>query len=82
MSRKISVSIDLMKIDKTHIFEGKKGAKYINVECWINDDQPDDQFGNNIGVKQSYKDGDSFKGHYIGNGKTVLTSSKSKIIFL
>jgi len=66
MSRLIKGSIDVTKIKKEHIFEGKKG-QYINVDIWI-DDEPD-QYGNDAGIKQSYKVGDKFESHYIGNGK-------------
>ena len=67
MSKLLKGSIDLMKIDKTQIVEGKNGAKYINLDIWINDDE--DKYGNHAGIKQSYKEGDEFKSHYIGNGK-------------
>ena len=67
MSKLLKGSIDLMKIDKTQIVEGKNGAKYINLDIWINDDA--DQYGNHAGIKQSYKNGDTFESHYIGNGK-------------
>ena len=56
-----------MKIDKTAIIEGKNGAKYINIDIWINDEE--DQYGNHAGIKQSVKVGDEYKSHYIGNGK-------------
>ena len=66
MSRLLKVSIDVTKIKKEHLFKGKKGT-YANLDIWINDEK--DQFGNDAGVKQSYKVGDEFQGHYIGNGK-------------
>ena len=46
--------------------KGEKGT-YANIDIWIEDDP--DQYGNHAGVKQSYKVGDSFESHYIGNGK-------------
>lgn len=67
MSKLIKGSIDLTKIKKEHIFESEKGGKYINVDIWINDDA--DKYGNHAGIKQTYKIGDGFEGHYIGNGK-------------
>lgn len=66
MSRLIKASIDVLKIKKDHIFEGKKG-NYIDVDIWINDNP--DEYGNDAGIKQSYKVGDKFESHYIGNGK-------------
>lgn len=66
MSKLLKLSIDVSKIKKEHIFNGEKG-KYINVDVWINDEK--DQYDNDCGVKQSYKVGESFESHYIGNGK-------------
>ena len=69
MSRLIKCSIDVTKIKKEHIFEGAKG-KYINVDVWLNDKK--DDYGNDVGVKQSYKVGDDFDSHFIGNGKKAF----------
>ena len=66
MSKLLKVQIDLTKIKKEHIFNGEKG-KYISLDIWINDEP--DQYGNDAGVKQSYKVGDDWQSHYIGNGK-------------
>ena len=66
MAKLIKASIDVTKIKKEHLFKGEKGT-YANVDIWI-EDEPD-QYGNHAGVKQSYKVGDSFESHYIGNGK-------------
>ena len=68
MSKLIKCSIDVTKIKNEYAFKGKKGD-YIDVEIWINDEP--DQFKNDCGVKQSYKVGDEFQSHYIGNGKKV-----------
>jgi hypothetical protein len=62
----INAKIDLTKVAKEHVFIGKKG-KYLDLQIWVNDEE--DQYGNNVAVKQSYKVGDSFESHYIGNGK-------------
>ncbi len=66
MSKLIKCSIDVAKIKKEHIFKGEKGM-YIDVDVWINDEP--DKYGNDAGVKQSYKVGDDWQSHYIGNGK-------------
>lgn len=66
MSKLIKCSVDVSKIKKEHIFKGEKG-QYINVDIWVDDTQ--DKFGNDASVKQSYKVGDSFDSHFIGNGK-------------
>jgi len=66
MSKLIKASIDVKKIKKEYLIVGKKGT-YVNIDIWINDE--DDQYGNIAGIKQSYKVGDDFESHYIGNGK-------------
>ena len=66
MAKKILISIDLTKLDKSRLITGKKGI-YGNFEVWINDTQ--DQFGNDCAVKQTYKNGDKYESHYVGNGK-------------
>ena len=67
MSKLLKGSIDLNKINESVVFKGAKGAKYINVDIWINEDA--DNYGNHAGIKQSTNDGESFKSHYIGNAK-------------
>jgi len=67
MAKLIKASIDVTKIKKEHIFKSEKGGQYVNVEIWINDEL--DQYGNDCAVKQSYKVGDGYESHYIGNGK-------------
>ena len=69
MAKYVNLSIDVTKIDKTKIIEGKKG-KYINVMVWINDKE--DQFGNTASIQQSGSKEDrdgGYKGPYLGNGK-------------
>jgi len=64
----VRLKIDVSKIVKEHIFEGKKG-KYIDCDLFLNDEK--DQFGNNGSIKQSWKNGENYEGVYIGNAKTV-----------
>jgi hypothetical protein len=47
----ISIKIDVTKIDKSRIFEGKKG-KYIDLSTFIDLDQ-EDEYGNNGFISQS-----------------------------
>ena len=47
----ISIKIDVTKIDKARIFEGKKG-KYIDLSTFIDLDQVD-EYGNNGFISQS-----------------------------
>lgn len=75
MSRIISGSIDLSKIDKNKIKDGKAGQKWFSVTIIIND-QPD-QYGNDTGItigqtEEERKNKD--KKVYLGNAKTVWKS--------
>ena len=45
-----SISIDLSKLDKSKIVNGKNGQKYYNLNIGIND--LSDQYGNNIQVTE------------------------------
>jgi hypothetical protein len=77
MSKLLTGSIDLSKIDKTKIVDRDKngnlfsnGAKYLNVVVWINDEA--DQYGNNasIQISQSKEEREAgVKATYIGNLK-------------
>jgi hypothetical protein len=77
MSKLLTGSIDLSKIDKTKIVTTDKngnpfenGAKYLNVVVWINDEA--DKYGNNasIQISQSKEERDAgAKAIYIGNLK-------------
>lgn len=64
MSKLLKCKIDLLKINKTLIFEGKKG-KYIDLDIWIQD-KPD-QFGNDVSIQQQTKKDEPKI--YLGNGK-------------
>ena len=77
MSKMLTGSIDLNKIDKTKIVSTDKngkpfenGAKYLNVVVWINDEA--DNYGNNasIQISQSKEEREAgVKATYIGNLK-------------
>lgn len=77
MSKLLTGSIDLNKIDKTKIVSTDKngnpfenGAKYLNVVIWINDEA--DKYGNNasIQISQSKEEREAgVKAIYIGNLK-------------
>jgi hypothetical protein len=78
MAQLLAVSIDLTKIDKTQIIEGKNGGKYVNVTLSVNDE--DDKFGNNVSLWQSQsKEEREAKAsrNFLGNGKK-LWSDDSK----
>ena len=77
MSKMLTGSIDLNKIDKTKIVSTDKngnpfenGAKYLNVVVWLNDET--DKYGNNasIQISQSKEEREAgAKAIYIGNLK-------------
>jgi len=77
MSKLLTGSIDLNKIDKTKIVDRDKdgnlfqnGAKYLNVVVWINDEA--DRYGNtaSIQISQSKEEREAgAKAIYIGNLK-------------
>ena len=72
MSRLISASIDVTKIDKSRLFKGKKGT-YLGVDIWVNDEE--DQYGNSVSINESLTAEERESGvkkNYIGNGKKVF----------
>jgi hypothetical protein len=81
MSKLLSGSINLSKIDKTKIISTDKngnpfenGSKFLNIVVWINDEP--DQYGNNasIQISQSKEERESgVKSIYIGNLKQPQT---------
>ena len=74
MASIIATSIDLTKIPKDKIIEGKKG-KYLPITITLNDDV--DQFGNNgpVVVQQSKEERETkTEKVYLGNVKVVWTN--------
>ena len=76
MGATINFSLDLSKIDKTRIVQGKKGT-YYNVTVFVNDQE--DQYGNNVAVatgltKEEREAG--AKTQYLGNGRVISTDGK------
>jgi hypothetical protein len=67
MSKLYLAKLDVTKIDKSKIFEGKKG-KYLDLSIWINDKE--DNYGNILSIQQSTrKEEESI---YLGNGKEYV----------
>ena len=76
MSTLISGSIDLTKIDKEKLVNGK----YLNIQISINDNS--DQYGNNVGITigQSKEEREAkAKKTYVGNAKVVWTNGSIKV---
>ena len=69
----ISFKIDVTKLDKKKIYEGKKG-KYITVSSFVDVDMQD-KYGNNGLIKQDGEKGEDMP--IIGNAK-VFWSDTSK----
>jgi len=65
MSKLITASLNLNKVDKSKIFTSDNGTKYLNISIWLNDEP--DQYGNDCAIQQQTgKDGPKI---YLGNGK-------------
>jgi hypothetical protein len=76
MSTLISGSIDLTKIDKEKLVNGK----YLNIQISINDNS--DQYGNNVGITigQTKEEREAkAKKTYIGNAKVMWTDGSIKV---
>lgn len=74
----IGASIDLSKIDKTKIVEGKNGAKYYDFTVIVNDEP--NKYGKDVSICQTQtKEQREAKEQriYIGGGKTVFKSQTS-----
>ena len=52
MSKLLTGSLDVTKIDKAKLYKGKKGT-YLNIKVWIADEE--DKFGNIASVQQQTK---------------------------
>jgi hypothetical protein len=63
--------INLSKIDKSKIFEGKTG-KWIDISLWFSEEP--DEYGNNLAIQQSTKKGET--PIYIGNAKFYTPKEK------
>ena len=72
----VSLNIDVTKIDKAHIYEGKKG-KYLTLTAFIDVDEQD-QYGNNGMVTQKLnKEAQDAgqKGAILGNSKVFWSET-------
>lgn len=65
MSKLITASINLKKVDQSLLIAGSKG-KYLNLTIWINDEH--DQYGNDVSVEQRVEKGKPKI--YLGNGRS------------
>jgi hypothetical protein len=71
MSKLISLSIDVTKIDKTKLYKGAKGT-YLNVDVWIDETADEDWKMVSANQSQSKEEREAKQPkNYIGNGKLV-----------
>jgi hypothetical protein len=73
----ITVKINVSKIDKAHLFEGKSG-KYLDLVLF---ETPDDKYGNDYRVVQGVSKEARLagqKGAILGNAKTVGKKAEAK----
>jgi len=71
MSKTIALKIDVSKIDKSRLFQGKKGT-YLDAVLFLKDD--DDEYGNNGMIVQSVTQEEreaGTRGAILGNSKQI-----------
>jgi len=79
MAQIISVSIDLNKLDKSRIIEGKNGAKYYNFTVNVNDEK--DQYGNDasVTISQTAEERQAkAQRTFVGNGRVVWSNNSTQ----
>lgn len=79
MAQIISVSIDLNKLDKSRVVEGKNGAKYYNFTINVNDEK--DQYGNDasVTISQTAEERQAkAQRTFVGNGRVVWSNNSSQ----
>lgn len=70
MATNLSLNIDAMKIDKTKLFAGKDGAKYLDMVIIMHEEV--NQYGHCGMIVQSWKDKPKdVKGNILGNAKWI-----------
>jgi hypothetical protein len=75
MATIINASIDLNKLNKAKIIEGKNGAKYYNISIVVNDEK--NSYGQDVSISDSQTAEERTNKSpkiYIGNGKTTWKS--------
>lgn len=73
MSKLLTASIDVTKIEKNLLIKGKKGT-YLNLSIWFNDEP--DRYGNDCSIQQTTgKDDPKI---FIGNGKWYKRNDRTE----
>lgn len=81
MAKLLSVSVDVSKIDKSKLVQGKKGT-YLNLTVEVKDEK--DQYDNDVAVwqGQSPEERDAKeKKNYLGNGRVVWSGENNDVGF-
>jgi len=73
----IKASIDLNKLDKSKIIEGKNNAKYYNIDIFIQDEI--NQFNQNVSIANPTQSKEETK-VYLGNGKVTYLQGEIKVV--
>lgn len=76
MKKMIAVKVDVSKVDKTKLFEGKNGAKYLDL---VLIETPGSKYGDWMAVQgvsmEDRKAG--IRGEILGNGKNLVSKASS-----
>lgn len=76
MSQIISASIDLAKLEKAPVVQGKNGAKYVNITIIVNDEA--NQWGKDVSISlEQSKEERTAKAPktFVGNGKVIYNNA-------
>ena len=79
MAKLINLSLNVSKIDKSKLFEGKNGS-YLNLTVSVNDEE--DNYGNNVSCyQQQTKEEREAKQdrNYLGNGKVFWSNEGDNV---
>jgi len=72
MSKLVSLSIDVTKIDKSKLYKGEKGT-YLNLDVWIDEEADEDWKKVSANQSQTKEEREAKqKKNYVGNGKLVF----------
>jgi hypothetical protein len=71
MSKLITASINLRKVDQSLLIKGEKGT-YLSLIIWVNNEP--DKYGNDISIEQRVEKGKDKI--YVGNGRSYKQSEQ------
>ena len=74
----VEISIDVMKIDKTRLYDNKKGAKYLTMTTFIDTENPN-EYGNHGFISEKQTKEESEQKTYttiLGNSKVFWSDNR------